>query len=62
MYPTLNDYVNRGPIHPEAFYSLNIDINFEKKRNFQVFVIQGKQWVVQCLCTVEKIFHFDSIS
>lgn len=32
MYPTLNDYVNRGPIHPEAFYSLNIDINFEKKK------------------------------
>lgn len=32
MYPTLNDYVNRGPIHPEAFYSLNIDINFEEKK------------------------------
>lgn len=31
MYPTLNDYVNRGPIHPEAFYFLNIDINFEEK-------------------------------
>lgn len=25
-------HVNRGPIHPKAFYSLNIDINFEKKK------------------------------